>query len=255
MLFTDQPSSVYAGPAVGLQRLIVTRRGISDGTYKAIGYLDRTYEDEVPLYEFHYLAKVAGDDKFVPIAGFSDISRRYRSTRLFPSFAERIISAKRPDRAQYLEGLDLNIDADAWEILAASGGHREGDPIELISLPSYDPTDGGRTSACFLAHGVRHRSEEASSLITGLAPRQQLRLRTDPANPANPRAVQIISGDTQLGFVPDPLLDYIHSVIDGGSYELSVVRANPPETHPHLRLLLRVTGRCNEFVFDRPDWR
>jgi len=70
-------------------------------------------------------------------------------------------------RPQYLEALD----ADAWETPTASGGHREGDPIELMHLPSFD-RGTGKTSACFLAHGVRHRSGSAGGVsaasVTGL---------------------------------------------------------------------------------------
>jgi hypothetical protein len=249
------PESPYADSTVRRSRLIVTRRGVDDGVYRAIGYLDRTTDGvEPPAYEFSYLARVAADPTFVPIVGFRDVERHYRSERLFPSFADRVMSAKRPDRPQYLEGLDLDIDADAWEILTASGGHREGDPIELISLPRFDRT-AGETWGHFLAHGVRHRGPEASDRISGLPAGHRLNLEADPANPVNPRAVRIVDGGIHLGFVPDPLLDYVHSVIKGGAYDLTVVRANPAETHPHLRLLLRFAGQCDVFVFDGPDWR
>lgn len=206
------------------------------------------------MYEFTYLARVAADPTFVPVVGFRDVNRRYRSERLFPSFADRVMSAKRPDRPQYLEALDLGADADAWEILTASGGHREGDPIELISLPRFDRITG-ETSAHFLAHGVRHRGTEASDWITGLASGRRLALEPDPENAVNSRAIRIVDHGLHLGFVPDPLLDYVHSVFDGGAYELTVVRANPAETHPHLRLLLRLAGRCRSFPFDRSDWK
>jgi hypothetical protein len=124
------------------------------------------------------------------------------------------MGAKRPDRPQYLEALDLDADADAWEILTASGGHREGDPIELISLPQIERTTG-ETSAHFLAHGVRHRGPEASDRLTGLSVGYRLGLEPDLANPVNSRAVRIVDRGMHLGFVPDPLLDYVESVIDG----------------------------------------
>lgn len=236
-------------------RLIVTRRGADDGTYRAIGYLDRLVGvDGSAVYEFRYLAQAVSDTTFVPIVGFKDVQRHYRSRRLFPSFADRVISAKRPDRPQYLAALDLGDDADAWEILTASGGHREGDPIELISLPTYDKRTG-RTSACFLAHGVRHRSAEVSEHITGLSPGARLTLEPDRDNPVNSQAIRVVDGHLHVGFVPDPLLDYVHSVLADGAYDLIVVRANPAATHPHLRLLLRLSGTCAEFVFDRQDWR
>lgn len=255
MLSTDlAPSSAVADPGLRVSRLIVTRRGVDDSIYRALGYLDKVaHSDDAPSFEFTYLAKAAADPKFVPVVGFRDAKRRYRSTRLFPSFADRVMSAKRPDRPQYLEALDLESDADAWEILSASGGHREGDPIELISLPEYDGTSGS-TTAHFLAHGVRHRSDEASERISALVPGQRLTLEPEPMNKHNPKAIRVSDGALHLGFVPDPLLDYVHAVIDCGGHKLRVVRANSAEAHPHLRLLLRLDGSCERFVFDGPDW-
>ena len=246
--------STDADPGLRRSRLIVTRRGADDGVYRAIGYLDRlTGGAERPTYQFTYLARVAADPAFVPVVGFRDVSRLYRSERLFPSFADRVMSAKRPDRPQYLEALDLDADADAWEILTASGGHREGDPIELVSIPRFDRTTG-ETSAHFLAHGVRHRSVEASHRITALRAGHRLGLERDLENPVNSAAIRVVDRGMHLGFVPDPLLDYVHSVMTSGTYDLTVVRANPAVTHPHLRLLLRLGGHCSSFVFDSPDW-
>lgn len=249
----DVPSAYAEAPST-VSRLIVTRRGVGDGTYRAIGYLDRVAHNDGYTFEFSYLAAAVECAGFVPIVGFRDIHRRYSSRRLFPSFAERVISARRPDRPQYLESLDLGTDADAWEILSASGGHREGDPIELISLPRYD-RDTHATAAHFLAHGVRYRGERVSDHITRLAAGRRLSLRPEPTNEIDERAVQILDNETHLGYVPSPLLDYVHSVLSGGDHSLTVVRANPPGTHAHLRLLLRLTGKCDEYVFDRGEWR
>ncbi|MGB8389377.1 hypothetical protein [Mycobacterium sp.] len=52
------------------------------------------------------------------------------------SFAERVISAKRPDRPNYPASLRLQPDAGPWAILSASGGYREGDDVEVISMPT-----------------------------------------------------------------------------------------------------------------------
>lgn len=142
---------IGADAAIGVRRsrLIVTRRGVADSTYRAVGYLDKVIDDGQPFYEFRYLEAATHDAHFLPIVGFGDVHRRYRSSRLFPSFADRVMSAKRPDRSVYLAGLDLESDADAWEILAASGGHREGDPIELISLPTWDIRKRARPQRIF----------------------------------------------------------------------------------------------------------
>lgn len=247
-------SSAYADGHSKASRLIVTRRRACDGAYEAVGYLDRVPHDEDGFtYAFAYLAAVVAPG-FVPIIGFRDVHRHYVSSRLFPSFAERVISAKRPDRPQYLAALDLDADADAWEILSASGGHREGDPIELVSLPRFDRHTGA-TQAHFLAHGVRHRGEAVSEHVTGLVDGYRLSLRPEPANEVDHRAIRIMDGVHHLGYVPSPLLDYVHSVIDAGDHTLSVVRANPPGVHAHLRLLLRLEGHCGGYIFDRDAWR
>nr|WP_261772342.1 MULTISPECIES: hypothetical protein [unclassified Rhodococcus (in: high G+C Gram-positive bacteria)] len=70
----------------------------------------------------------------------------------------------------------------------------------------------------------------------------------------NPRAIRIttLSG-LLLGYVPDPLLDYVHSTHESAT-DVTVMRANPADTHPHLRLLLRLSGHCTRFVFDEPEW-
>jgi hypothetical protein len=234
----------------GRQRLIVTRRDPLTGSYLAVGFLDKLSDG----YEFSYLVEAVAQPRFVPIVGFSDTGRRYHRSQLFPSFAERVISAKRPDRPQYLASLKLDGDAGPWEILAASGGYREGDAIELISLPTFDVADGN-TTASFLAHGVRYREPEASERISELRPGYELTLEAEPTNKVNPRAIKIMDGDLHLGYVPDPLVDYVASVL-GGHVSLIVVQSNPPETNPHLRLLVRLRGQLSgPFPFDGIAWR
>lgn len=231
-----------------LARLIVTRQDPQSRAYHAIGYLDRVENG----YEYVYIARAVAQPAFLPMVGFRDTHRRYHRAQLFPSFAERVISAKRPDRPEYLRGLSLEQNADAWEILSASGGYRQGDAIELISLPTFEASTG-RTTAAFLAHGVRHRGEEASRHIEMLRPGDSLGLEPHPDNEVNPRAIRVVDGTLHLGYVPDPLLDYVWSLELGAV--LTVVQANSAETNPHLRLLLRLEGTCRgPFVFDGPEW-
>ncbi len=232
-------------------RLMVTRRD-PDGTYRAIGYLDRLADGS---FEFAYLETAASSPSFVPLIGFSDVRRRYHRAHLFSAFAERVIGAKRADRPQYLAELNLNEDADSWEILSASGGYREGDTIELIAFPTIDVATG-HTEARFLAHGVSHRCDAASDRISGLPEDWVLHLEPEIDNVVNPAAIRIVDHGLKLGYVPDPLLDYVTAVMRGGQARLSVVKANPPETNPHLRLLLRLDGVIDgKSPFDDPRWR
>jgi len=218
-------------------RLIVTRRD-PDGTYRAIGFLDKLIDGS---FEFAYLRAALQHPSFVPLIGFSDVHRRYHRAHLFSAFAERGIGAKLADRPQYLASLNLAEDADSWEILTASGGYREGDTIELIALPQIDQVSG-RTAARFLAHGIRYCTDAASRMISTLARDTVLGLERVYDNPVNPSAIRITHRWLHLGYVPDPLLVYVSAVMSGGQTRLTVVQANPPETNPHLRLLLRLEG-------------
>jgi len=251
-------SSLLDGPATGSHgdvssksRLVVTQRNPVTSSYRAIGFLDKTASG----FEFAYLAAAVSAPGFTPLVGFRDTHKRYVRARLFSAFSERIISAKRPDRPQYLASLDLTEAAGPWEILSKSGGHRQGDAIELLQMPEFDPMTR-HTSSTFLAHGVRHRSEKAQARVTDLAPGERLRLVPEPGNKVNPRALQVVSDDGEhLGFVPDPLVEYTQSLL-AHDPRLSVVRANGPEVGPHMRLLVRLEGTYDgDAPFTGPDWR
>ncbi|WP_418303096.1 HIRAN domain-containing protein [Nocardioides dokdonensis] len=151
------------------------------------------------------------------------------------------MNAKRPDRARYLEALDLDEQSEPWEVLVRSGGRRAGDTIEVLPEPVIGPD--GATSCVFLVHGVRHCGPQASAEICGLSAGDSLALRWEEDNPVNPRAVLVLNNSgTELGYVPDPLVEYVQTVMTASEARLSVVRANGPEVGSHLRLLVRLDG-------------
>lgn len=81
------------------------------------------------LYQFEYLPDVV-----VSLPGLPRQSSRYSCGELFPLFAQRLMSRRRPDRPAWLKSLGLNEDATEMQILAASRGRRVGDYIELQPL-------------------------------------------------------------------------------------------------------------------------
>lgn len=221
------------------QRLIVTWRDPSSATYEAVGVL----ECSASGYEFAYLARIRDIPGFQPFLGFSDAGRRYGSSTLFPLFAERVMDPARPDRPHWLRSLGLDGDPHVMEVLARSGGRRAGDTIELFAEPLVTPD--GRTYCTFLTHGVHHL-DGAGELIEKLHPGDELFLVNDPDNPVNPLAIKVANQDrAPLGWVPNPLLDYVHEVRRYGSHRLTVVQANGPEVGPHLRLLVQLDGHVS----------
>ena len=136
-------------------RLLVTRRDVSTQRCSPVGLLTCT----AGTYEFSYLRPAVESPGFRPILGFSAVDRRYRSERLFPVFAERVMDPRRPDRPRWLSSLGLDGDPEVMEILARSGGRREGDHLELLAVPRVE--HDGRTRTSFLVHGVSHADSVA----------------------------------------------------------------------------------------------
>ena len=234
-------------------RLLVTRRFPDNGLYRPIGFLS----SDAGRYTFAYLRKSVEADWFAPLPGLSDSGRKYRSDQLFPIFAERVISARRPDRTEALKALGLAEDAAPFEVLNRSGGQRVGDTIELVPMP-WVASDGS-FSQLFLVHGVRHRSAEAQARIGQLHPRDRLLLRPDRSNAVNALAVQVADSDgLTLGFVPDPLAEFMQDVLaNRRGYNLSVEQANGVDAGYHFRLLVRLEGYAppGEQPYTGPDWQ
>lgn len=231
-------------------RLLVTQRGEVDRLYRAIGFLSF---DGVS-YRFDYLRAAVDQPWFRPLPGLSRVGESYVSSDLFSLFRERVISSRRPDFESTMNALGLPQDAEPFEVLARTGGHRAGDTIELIPVPR--PDDEGFVSCTFFAHGVRHMPDSAQDRIAELQPGILLDLRPEPGNPVNSRALLVTDGgELCLGYVPDPLVDFVHDVASRG-HALTVERANGRDVAYHFRLLVRLTGRvgASTLPFEGPDW-
>jgi hypothetical protein len=142
------------------------------------------------------------------------------------------------------------------EVLSRTAGLRQGDRIELTPMPTWSAVDR-RTSAVFLAHGVRHH-EGARERIAQLRPGDPLDLRPDRANPVNTQALAVTDCEGHdLGWLPDPLLAYSHEVRRSGNETLQVVVANGVDVDPHLQLVVAMTGIvADDFVdpFATAEW-
>lgn len=226
-------------PSLGHERrLLVTGQFPDSNLYRSIGFL--TCADGG--YRFSYLRSAVDSEWFVPLPGLRDVSGTYESSSLFPIFAERIISTRRPDRAETMAALGLQSDAAPFAILERTGGHRVGDSLELISMPTIGST--GRLDQLFLVHGIRHRPSDAQAVIGDLHFRDALDLAPEPGNPVNPKAIRVVNEhEVTLGYVPDPLTELVHEVLTHDrNYELVVEATQGPDVNPKLRLLVRLSG-------------
>ena len=229
-------------------RLLVTRRDPETRQYQCVGFLSQVDG----LYRFSYLRSLVNDAAFRPLPGFPEVARVYEGRRLFPVFAERVMSPRRPDLPTVMEALGLALNAEPFEVLARSGGRRVGDTIELVPVPV--PNADGAITVDYFVHGVRHMTPEAQARITNLRAAERLRLVAEPDNAVESRAVLVTDTDNlRLGYVPTPLLDLLH---DMDNPQATVLRANSPRVGFHFRLLVRMSGSLGAggSPFTGPEW-
>ena len=224
------------------RRLLVTVQDLETKAYRPVGFL--RYDGD--QYTFAYLRREREREGFRPLPGLARAADGpLRSATLFPLFAERVISSRRPDRELSMDALGLPLDAEPMEVLARSHGQRVGDLIEL--LPAPEAAAGQVVDFTFLAHGVRYLTKAEQDRICALRAGDQLLLRRDVENPVNRRAYLVTDlEDARLGWLPDPLINVVDSMEDR---QLAVERANGPEVGFHFRLLVWFSGTVSR---DRP---
>lgn len=234
--------------SVHTDRLLVTRRDPSSRQYLPVGFL-MCADDS---YRFAYLRSAVARPGFQPLPGLRWVDRAYQSERLFPVFAERVLSSRRPDRREALAVLGLPETAAPFEVLVNTGGRSVGDAVELLPAPTA--AADGSLLMHFLVHGVRHMTSAAQARISLLQPGEHLLLQPEPDNPANTRA-QLVTDDERLalGYVPDPLLPVLDMM---NAPHASVLRANNEHVGFHLRLAVQVEGNigAGRDAFVGPQW-
>jgi hypothetical protein len=205
-----------------------------------------TFETPTHRYGFHYInsARHASGDGFTPFPEFPRLSTVYRSTQLFPLFANRVMPVTRPGYASFLTALGLSEkDANPMAILARTGGRRETDQIELFPAPTLDSA-GCCTTYCLL-RAIRYRPRPTTEeRIAKLAEGEQLFLMPDPQNVVDPSAIAVRTNDNHLiGYLPAYLTSDLWK-LQGHcpSTDLYVARVNPPPAEAHHRLLCRIVS-------------
>lgn len=227
-------------------RLLVTVQESDTRKYRSIGFLDCSPS----AYRFTYLSSAYDRHGFRPLPGLGP-DRMVESAHLFPLFADRIMSPRRPDQPHMMTSLGLPANAAPFEVLARSGGRRVGDLLELVEVPVPDQV--GRIELTFLVHGVRYAGAEATAAIDRLKPGDQLRLVPDPGNPKDAQAIAV-EQSVRLGFVPRPLTDLARELMAGSDHRLTVERANDASAGFHMRLLVTLTGTVQGVPFTGPEW-
>ena len=264
------PSEVADGPddaqEATARRLIVAWQDPVDRLIQPVGML--SFDGQT--YSYSYIRNALKMPEFRPFLGFPHLWGRYQSDSLFPLFAQRAMTPRRPDFTRWVSRLGLSDDASPWEQIARSGGRREGDRIQLFPVPTIAD---GHMRCDFLVHGMRHVLEHELRVGNGLRPppsRQELenrlsqlkvgdclKLVDEPSNAYNPQAILATADDSfPLGWIPNLLVEEIHRVPDREGVNATIRAINGPEAGWHLRLLGTLTADVpKDFdIFDDVRW-
>jgi hypothetical protein len=224
--------------------LFVSWRSRQNRSIYPVGRL--IYLETKGLYEFVYIAKAqeAARQGFLPFLEFPDLTCLYLSQKLYPLFANRVLSTNRPEFGEYIEALGLSAEtANPMLILARTGGRRETDQIEMFPLPFPARETGSYVTHCLL-RAIQYMQPGVEDRIARLAPNEPLFLLWDVQNEVDPSAIAVRTKDCALlGYLPAYLTRDVWKLNSSCSTcHVFVERVNLPPAGIHQRLLCRIEG-------------
>lgn len=217
--------------------------GLERGEWSPVAKLDRVDGE----YRFVYTRGACSLSGFNPFPGMPDLREVYRSETLFPMLANRLLSKSRPEYEAWLSwgGFDPREPPDPLAILSVTEGIRQTDALEVFPCPL--PNADGDYQTRFFLHGLRHAKPEAHAHVASLHRDDPLRVEVEDDNPRDPRAVAVLTVDTQrlrLGYVPRYLARDVRALLarsEPAEIDLRVVRVNS-QAPLQMRLLCRLSA-------------
>ena len=196
-----------------------------DRSWLPVGKL--TFDGEE--YQFSYTKGAGKSANFIPFRLMSNFNTVYKSTDLFPLFANRLMSESRPEYRDFVDWLALRQnEADPIALLGRSEGVRGTDSITVFPHPEKD--EKGEFRLHFFSHGIRYFGDQAVQRVNTLNPADPLYLMTDPQNQYDRWAIALRTDDpaTVVGYCPRYLTQDFHVVLNLGesTTRVSVERVN-----------------------------
>lgn len=239
-----------------VRRLFVAWRDPESRRISPVGVLVQREDEGPERFEFSYLKNAELLPGFTPLPGFPDLHTTYWAPKLFPLFENRVMPRSRPDYGEFVERLDLTVEAEPFVVLGRSGGRKATDRIEVFPEPEREPRTG-RGTCLFFARGIRH-VPGAGEAVARLSRGDELDLAEEPDNPVNPLAIRLEEGSTHIGYVPDYLVGYLHDMRESApDLRVLVEHVNSHEVPAHRRLLCRAEATWPQGYkpFDEPEFQ
>jgi len=144
---------------VKYKSLLLIWRDTETSKYFHVGTL--TYNGKDYIFEYTYKSngtrkiKDAIEHGYRLLPVFQDLSKTYKSTKLFSTFYRRIPSSSRVDYKKILSDLNLSNDADQMDILRKTRGMITGDPYFFMEPLKLDENTGQLTAGFYIS-GMRY---------------------------------------------------------------------------------------------------
>lgn len=222
--------------------LIVAWQDQNSRDYFPVARLVVSDESNGPSYEFCYLNGFRDAEKvgLQPFIAFPNSDKVYNANTLFPLFQNRLMPKSRPGFKEFVNRVDLGIDAADVEILARTGGRRNTDSLELFPVPNRD--DNGVYVTHCLAHGIRYLPPQTLEVIDSLNKGDKLYMMADFQNQYDPLAIAFRDKDRHIvGYLPRYILPDLWKLISECNFiEITVSKVNEGRVPNYLKLLCRI---------------
>ena len=206
------------------------------------------YQKSEPIeYEFAYVEGARRAEEkagFRMVPGFPELNRLYKARSIFPTFRNRVMNLRRPDRPEYLSQLGLDIgNWDELSELSVSGGRIHSDTFE--TFPLIEPDEVGNFATRFILHGLRHTNDDSIRRSESLSVGDSLELAFELNNPVFKHAISVKTHDQYvLGWLPHYLVSGMHQddvwMVSDVVTTVAQVNLDSPLSH---RLLVDFIGK------------
>ena len=196
-------------------------------------------------YRFEYTrgAEIAQGSGFTPFSAFPDLFVSYESDRLFPFFANRLLSPNRPEYSDFVRWVSHHEEIhEPVLLLGQSGGTRVTDTLELFPKPALD--DRGNYHLHFFVHGLSHMPEAAVKRAEELKSGDSLLILKDIQNPFDKNALMLRTDGAEdqpvffLGYFPRYLARDIAPILERTLWApVRVLRVNRPPAPIQYRVM------------------
>lgn len=196
-------------------------------------------------YHFHY-TEGAREVEFNGFVGMPEKHGKYSSKDLFPIFKNRTLSKRRPEYPYFLQWLNLTSEATDLEVLAASGGVRQTDNIQVFR--SFEIESDGSFEYFFFLHGLSHLDASAQKYVDALKKGRKLFFGLDIQNPYDRYAVSVSQRDPShlLGYCPRYLSLSLSTLLNDKESKVQLTVEKISDDAPkNYRLLCRIEGNAS----------